>query len=200
MKSRYYMNRELWIKTIVPAGAIKITSKHSDAIAYTWEKNGKVYAAMWAGKRAKADAHYRYTTEQRRADAISRYFEANKSELEDKAATKAKRKAYSHTLKVGDFLDSSWGYDQTNIDFYQVVEVISDKTVKIRGVKQSLEDTGYRGQDRVRPVKDSWGGHLGDKPHLKRVGIGDHIRVRSYATASPYEGNGRMQTALGWGH
>ncbi len=37
---------------------------------------------------------------------------------------KAKAKAqFKNPYKVGDILHHSWGYDQTNCDFYQVVEV-----------------------------------------------------------------------------
>ncbi len=36
----------------------------------------------------------------------------------------------THALKVGDILRCSWGYDQTNIDFYEVVKT-SANTVQI---------------------------------------------------------------------
>ena len=45
----------------------------------------------------------------------------------------------STQLKVGDILYSSWGYDQTNIDFYKVLEITkSGKSAKIQMVDQKI--------------------------------------------------------------
>ena len=36
-----------------------------------------------------------------------------------------------HSLKVGDILYCSWGYDQTNVDYFKVSEVIGKRKIKI---------------------------------------------------------------------
>lgn len=55
------------------------------------------------------------------------------------------------TPKIGDILYSSWGYDQTNIDFYKVVKV-SDFSVWIQEIgKKVVEVTGWAHQN-VVPV------------------------------------------------
>jgi len=36
-----------------------------------------------------------------------------------------------HTLKQNDILVSTWGYEQTNVDFYIVTRVVSEKSVVI---------------------------------------------------------------------
>ena len=46
------------------------------------------------------------------------------------------------TLKVGDIIYNSWGYDQTNIDFYQVISK-TEKSVKLRMIKKETEETGF---------------------------------------------------------
>lgn len=56
--------------------------------------------------------------------------------------------------KVGDILCSSWGYDQTNIDFYKVVKV-SDFYVWIQKVNSEItEITGWAHQN-VIPTDSS---------------------------------------------
>ncbi len=40
-----------------------------------------------------------------------------------KQAKQEARKRFQNPYKVGDIVHHSWGYDQTNCDFYQVVEV-----------------------------------------------------------------------------
>ena len=48
------------------------------------------------------------------------------------------------TPKVGDILYSSWGYYQTNIDFYKVVKV-SEFSVLIQKLNSAItEITGWR--------------------------------------------------------
>ena len=58
------------------------------------------------------------------------------------------------TPKVGDILYSSWGYDQTNIDFYKVVKV-SEFSVWIQELgKKIVEITGWA-HERVVPTDSS---------------------------------------------
>lgn len=63
-----------------------------------------------------------------------------------KAERKAKQDAVkaSDYYKVGDILYSVWGYDQTNVDFYQVIG-IGNKTITVTPVaQQKVEGTeGY---------------------------------------------------------
>ena len=40
----------------------------------------------------------------------------------------------SHQLQVGDILLCTWGYDQTNVDFFQVIKVTA-KTVTVQEVE-----------------------------------------------------------------
>ena len=51
------------------------------------------------------------------------------------------------TPAVGDVLVSSWGYDQTNVDFYQVVAV-TPRMITMRPIVARMEsaDGGWTGQ------------------------------------------------------
>lgn len=76
------------------------------------------------------------------------------TKMESKAAsrqakTDAKRQAraaFVNPYKVGDILNSSWGYDQTNREFYQVLQV-RDLSLQVRRVREirdhSTQDGGY---------------------------------------------------------
>lgn len=44
-----------------------------------------------------------------------------------------------HNIKPGDIFYNSWGYEQTNIDFYQVVSTTA-KTITLRKIKGITED------------------------------------------------------------
>ncbi|MGI7424103.1 hypothetical protein ACNF6U_10010, partial [Campylobacter coli] len=53
-----------------------------------------------------------------------------------------KSKENEDGYKVGDFLYSSWGYEQTNIDFYQVIAT-TEKTIFLAEVKTDVKVTGW---------------------------------------------------------
>ena len=62
--------------------------------------------------------------------------------------------------EVGQILYSSWGYDQTNIDFYQIVRVSDKGTVWIQPMSKKSETVGWE-QYSVVPgevitQKESW--------------------------------------------
>lgn len=67
-------------------------------------------------------------------------------------------------LKVGDVLTYSWGYDQTNVDAFEVVRE-SKASVWLREIAiRSVEATGWM-SDRVVPVP---GEYLSEKVIVKR--------------------------------
>lgn len=45
-----------------------------------------------------------------------------------------------HSLKVGDLLYGSWGYEQTNVTFVQVVALVGKMFVKVREVSPAIEE------------------------------------------------------------
>lgn len=61
-------------------------------------------------------------------------------------------------VEVGQVFVASWGYEQTNIDFYQVVGVTA-KSVKLRPIAQNKD---YRGDHTAggytTPIKDQFTG------------------------------------------
>ena len=61
-----------------------------------------------------------------------------------------------HSLKPGDIFYNSWGYDQTNIDFYQVVST-SNKTITLRRIKSAFRDCNdYQMSGSKVAVKDDY--------------------------------------------
>lgn len=50
--------------------------------------------------------------------------------------------------EVGDVLYASWGYDQTNIDFYQVVR-ISKASVWLQSMNQKVKQVGFMSEEVV---------------------------------------------------
>ncbi len=63
-------------------------------------------------------------------------------EKQDRKKANASVKA-SDFYQLGDIVYNSWGYEQTNIEFYQVVRIMN-KTIEVREISQStVEDSTY---------------------------------------------------------
>ena len=120
------------------------------------------FAAMFfVGKQSKPAWHYRFKS---RDEADAKIKKAI-ADLNDWKVKKAARKEESKNLKdksiadikIGDLFVSAWGYDQTNVDFYQVVAK-KGKTFTIRDItSKSVTDSGMSFMsDFASPVKDSF--------------------------------------------
>lgn len=116
---------------------------------YTYERGGKYLALFFIGSSAKPACHYAYSTIEKRADAISQFHADMKNRADRKVRERVEQKAKGHTFKVGDIVNTSWGYDQTNVDFYAVTRV-SRACVWVRKILQDGEATGFM-QERVWP-------------------------------------------------
>jgi len=71
-------------------------------------------------------------------------------------------------FEVGDIIYYSWGYDQTNVDFFQVV-VVREKSISIRPIMSKENETGFMSGNSM-PIKDAFKG----EPMTKRVNKFDY--------------------------
>lgn len=89
-------------------------------------------------------------------------------------------------FNVGDYIVSTWGYEQTNVDFFKVVKV-GNKTVKVVKVGNTVtEYTSHGMSGWVVPVDANVSGEE------IAVRVSDHMRVRGYYAT---KWNGRPQHA-----
>ena len=59
-------------------------------------------------------------------------------------------------VKVGDIFHYSWGYEQTNVNYFQVVSLKGTKQVVIREIGYEITETTGIDSFRVKAVKDSF--------------------------------------------
>ena len=159
--------------------AVKFTDDSLGAVAFLQvTEAGAVYMIGFSGKRAKPDFHYRF----RSTEHADRYQDSWHKGLVSRATAKAERKAEKaaksaqpHPLAVGDVLVSSWGYEQTNYDYYQVTRLVGKQSVEIRELGQQAAETGFL-QGECVPVK----GRFKGEPMVKRVNENGTVKVRSW--------------------
>lgn len=100
-------------------------------------------------------------------------------------------KDVSHDFKVGDILVSSWGYDQTNVQWYQVVGV-TPKSVKIREIKGRIVHAIGSMSGEAVPIPDAFTNNLwfGEQKTARINQFGKvNITSDGYITAHKWDGN-----------
>jgi hypothetical protein len=136
----------------------------------------------YSGKRAKHDAHYTVKTRERAQEWADEYLARKRASAQrsaDERAAKVAKRAAGHKLKVGDVLVSSWGYDQTNVDYYEVTQLVGRSMVEVRQIRGESEATGDM-QGRCVPSPGNYKG----EPTRHTVGTdGASIKVRSFSHA-----------------
>lgn len=154
----------------------------------------RLCAIFYKGKSSKPVFHNRFRNEDDMKKKINNSISALMT-WEDRKNERKQERKQPHTLKIGDILYTSWGYDQTNVDFYQVTKIVGNNSVQIREISGRIERSEGH-SDYVVAVKDAFRG----EPEIKRVSSGNYIRISSYASASLWDGRPKYQTALGFGH
>lgn len=174
----------------LPEGAVKIASKVDNSVAYQYvSTNGKPGVLAFFGNRTKPFMYFWYETEAKRNAKITEFFETVTANQERKAATR-KERAQPHNVKLGDIFSTSWGWDQTQVEFYQVVELKGKATVVVRELKAHVaagsETTGD--SNRVYAVKDDFSTVGTSKHRINMQGNYPTFTAAYNATASAWDG------------
>lgn len=176
------MSREFYIKDTMQ----KIERENVPAVVYFEIRDGDVPVAMgFRGKSRKPSFNYRFRSKEQMDKHIEEFFKGIEIRFAEKIKIKKERKVFKTSLKKDDVLYASWGYEQTNIDFYQVIEVLeSGKSVRIQEIAGERTRT-YQSGGTTIPVKDAFVG----VPMLKRIQAPyDSVTLKSYSSASKYDG------------
>ena len=174
----------------VPSGAIPETDPDSGATVYSYERNGALCAIAYKPKASRNSVwHHRFRSEAERKNHITKFFEGQRAHQDEMKKRRANRKQ-PHSLKVGDILVSSWGYEQTNIDFYQVTAAPGKCTVELRELAKNAVETEWC-RARVTPRKDKFV----SAAFKRRASIDGRVKVSSVASAYVWDGRAKHQTS-----
>lgn len=161
----------------IPPGAVKVADKLSDAVAYAYTNmRGRPAAVVYFGAQSKPVAHYSFRDPVAREAEVRRLFESRRAAAAARSKSRVERTAVNK-LVVGDILNTSWGYDQTNVEFFEVVQV-AGKHVVVREIARASESTGH---DKGRCVPQS-GAYISE-PARRLVQWGDSVRIDQCRTA-----------------
>lgn len=162
-----------------------------EIIRRNW-KNGRPWITIYNANRKpgtlnpKPILNLTFQTWERAEERIKAELDARAAQEQAKATRKQARADYTHEYKVGDILYSSWGYDQTNIDFYQVTAVPSSKSITVMeiGQRHTAKETGSDMAAYTMPVPDAFKGEA----MTKRVNPGGTVKFSSFQYAWKWDG------------
>jgi hypothetical protein len=102
----------------------------------------------FVGKKSKPSFYFRYKSKDLLDDAILRHSLRLSEAFAKKDEAKAKRKAADESFlakdhfEIGDIIVNSWGYEQTNIEFYKVISMTA-KRIKVQELKKIYTETQF---------------------------------------------------------
>lgn len=162
----------------IPTDAIAVNPADDiEAVCYTYQSAGKPCAMGFAGKQSKPAFRYSFRDETRRQEYINQFFDSQRQRKETIEKRREDRRKEGRGLEVGNVLKATWGYDQTNVDYYEVVALIGLRMVELRELKQMTIETGdMRGQ--CAPIKGDYKGEA-----FRRQAHNGAVRITSYSYA-----------------
>jgi len=156
---------------------------------YISDQSDRFYLQIFGGKSLrmvpKICGYYRNQTDR---DAAAARFKQSREWHHARQMQRRQAERQPHTLKTGDVLYSDWGYEQTNIDFYEVVAV-SGTIVTIRQIAATIKPTEFmQGETMPRP------GQFIGEPLRRKADASNRVRITSFASASPWDGKPQYTT------
>lgn len=151
----------------------------------------RFYASVWTGK-ARDAVTYMFRSHEAREKWIAERKACADYAEKVKADRAMARRAFDATehFKIGDILYSSWGYDQTNVDFYEVLAV-TRQGVTIQKIGTQTESSLTDMSESVVPDR-RWRGET-----TKHRVTHPSVRIESYAHATKWDGKPKYQSHYG---
>ena len=159
---------------------------HTSVMVYIDPEMRHTYAFSGKSKKGKMYSH-------RSTEDLQRYIDRlieNAKRINKMKVDRIAERDQPTTLKVGDIVVDSWGYDQTQVDFYIVTEIVGKRTVKIRAAGATSGEATSWASDTVTCNGKPYG-----EEYTCRVTYGKYVNVTKaggfggHHTAHPYDGH-----------
>ena len=175
-------------------GATKTEYPDVDAVTFVKVETGPNGASRYSvqaykGKALKSDFYELYVgkdAKERMEGRVERWLNCLRAWKLKKEQERAARKAFENPLKVGDILYGSWGYEQTNVDFYEVVKVSGRKITLALLAQKCKEDGWLRGH--CVPVPGNYIGLPFTRLAQSYDGKSAYVRIHDSSSASLWDG------------
>lgn len=175
----------------------------TDLAVWTWESPVGpqqimgYFFVIFAGKSNKpVVGPFWSKTPAARQHTIDETVKSRRAIIEMKTKRMEEKKNFVHGLQKGEIFVSSWGYDQTNVDFFKIVDVRGKEVVAVE-IGSKIVSSGH-GSDSVvadpdRIIGQTFRARPSQSGSSVSFKVGDHY-------AHKWDGRPQHQTAAGYGH
>lgn len=161
-----------------------VKEDYHGSIFLTYQKNNFPVLAIFEGSGFRPNTHFRFKNDaeltayaNQQKEYIKKRFDAEQIRMQ--GYTKEKE-----AFQTGKILYSSWGFEQTNIDFYVILERKND-FVTIQEIGQTREiDSRYGDRGTVTPDLNN---KIGE-PFKKKISKYASVNIASYKYCSVWDG------------
>lgn len=176
------------IKTGVDVNSI-IEENFCDYFILSYSKKSIFYIAIWSNSDIKPYLHSFFVNTEKREKYLSDKKEYYQKQYNAKMKEQQRLQTVMDSVKIGTVFYASWGHEQTNIQFYKVIErkkdfLLLQEVKSIEVCSKGFNDRGVCTPDLDTPIGE---------PFRKKLTLYG-VRLESYKTASIYE-EGKK---LGW--
>ena len=167
----------------IPAAYSQVVKpKGIDAVVYLYEREGRFVAKAFKGKAIRPAFFYGFKSAEVRAQFVEGEIQKWVARAEADAERDARSAQEYAALKVGDVLYSNWGYDQTNVEFYQVLAKKGKGSVIVQQIGEICD---YNGHDMSGHKMPKVGVFVGE-PMLRKYKAG--VNINESIRAWPWDG------------
>ncbi len=142
---------------------------------------------IFRGKQKKAFVNFYFQSFERREQLLNETKQRADSQAKEKAKEKAEKAAFIPDFKVGDIFCSSWGWEQTNVDFYQVIKKVGKHTAVFREVTQQTVEGSLQSGGMACDVLPEIDSFVNDTTYQKRI-TKYGAKFSSYQQATKHHG------------
>lgn len=182
--------RDKFKKVVVEAG--KLRKKNPSLTQAQAVKQAWAISYSKAGTTKKTTVTKKKAALKKKVDvkkkAVAKKKVAVKKVALKKVATNTKNKKRISGLPIGqgDYLVSTWGYDQTNVDFYYVTKVSKGSAYIIPASQKVVEFGDMQGK--VVPKEPNFNENP-VRRKIKKYSGGEYISLNTFSIARKWEGN-----------
>ena len=173
----------LQTKSMYTSGYHRMTEWECDGVEfYAKEKENGMVVQAFIGKQSKPCWRYLYPKTESGSVNLNKRIESTKKSILARALSKIEskkeRKNEIENIKAGDILYTSWGYEQTNIDFYKVLDK-KGRTIVLQELQKQMTEANSSMSGYVIPRET----FTDREPFTTRT-----LKLSSYSWLSPWDG------------
>ncbi len=144
---------------------------------------------IWFGRQDRPKHRYYFQSVERRTAHIEKVTKAAEKRVNEKKEEQAKKKGFVPNILIGDIYVSSWGYDQTNVDFYQVINKPSPHFAVLAKIAHETVPGSEKNMScYVTPIKDSYSSDNSVRKKVVRYGKSQCVNIDDTRLARLWDG------------